>query len=106
MIEVTGCRILIKPQKIQEHDKILARAVKSGIILPEFTERKEQANVDKGTVIQIGPSCHKDYLGSVQTGDLIGFAKFGGKFVPDPEDDEIYLVINDEDVVCIFKDKQ
>ena len=106
MISVTGCRILIKPQKTQEHDKILARAVKSGLILPEFTERKEQANVDKGTVMQIGPKCHEDYLGVTQVGDLIGFAKFGGKFVTDPEDDEIYLVINDEDVVCIFKDKQ
>lgn len=104
MISVTGCRILIKPQKIQEHDKILARAVKSGLILPEFTERKEQANVDKGTVMQIGHKCHEDYLGEAKVGDLVGYAKFGGKFVTDPQDEEIYLIINDEDLIAIFTD--
>ena len=110
MIKVTGCRILIKPQKIQENDKILARAIKAGLALPNFTERKEQANVDKGTVLQIGPNCHPDYVGDVKVGDLIGYAKFGGKFIEDPffkgsEDEAIFLVINDEDVVCIFKDE-
>lgn len=104
MIKVTGCRILIRPFKIQEHDKVFASAVKSGIVLPEFTQRKEQVNVDKGTVLQIGPGCHPDYTGDVKEGDIIGFAKFGGKFVQDPGDSEIYLVINDEDVICVFKD--
>ena len=104
MITVTGCRVLIKPFKIQEHDKVFASAKASGIVLPEFSERKEQVNVDKGTVLQIGPKCHEDYVGSLTEGDVIGFAKFGGKFVQDPKDDEVYLIINDEDVICIFKD--
>ena len=103
-ISVTGCRVLIKPFKIQEHDKVFAAAKASGIVLPEFSERKEQANIDKGTVLQIGPKAHEDYLGDVAVGDVIGFAKFGGKFVQDPVDDEIYLVINDEDIICKFKD--
>ena len=103
-IEVTGCRILIKPFKVQEHDKVFAAAKKAGILLPEFSERKEQANVDKGTVLQIGTKCHEDYVGVVKEGDVIGFAKFGGKFVQDPVDDEIYLIINDEDVICVFKE--
>ena len=104
MITVTGCRILIKPFKLQEHDKVFASAKAAGIQLPEFSERKEQVNVDKGTVLQIGPKSHEDYVGSLVEGDVIGFAKFGGKFVQDPKDDEVYLIINDEDVICIFKD--
>lgn len=104
MIEVTGCRILVKPQKIQEYDKVIASAIKAGLVLPEQSDRKEQVNVDKGIVLQVGEKCHPDYLGTAKVGDLIGYAKFGGKFIQDPVDEELYLVINDEDVICIFKE--
>ena len=103
-INVTGCRILIKPHKIQENDKVFASAQRAGIILTETSERKEQVNVDKGVVLQIGPKCHEDYLGDVKVGDTIGFAKFGGKFVQDPVNDEIFLIVNDEDIICVFGD--
>jgi co-chaperonin GroES (HSP10) len=103
MIKVTGCRILVEPFKLQEHDKVFAAAEKAGIALPEFSKRKEEVNVDRGTVLQVGPKCHEDYVGDLQEGDVIGYAKFGGKFVQDPETEKAYLVINDEDVVCIFR---
>lgn len=103
-ITVTGCRILVKPFKIQEHDKVFESAKKAGIILTEVSERKEQINVDKGTVLQIGSKCHEDYVGDLKVGDVIGYAKFGGKFIQDPTDETVYLIISDEDVVAIFKD--
>jgi co-chaperonin GroES (HSP10) len=103
-INVTGCRVLLRPFKIQEHDKVFASAKLQGIVLPEFSERKEQANVDKGTVLEIGPKAHEDYVGSIKVGDVVGFAKFGGKFVQDPTNDEVYLIVNDEDLICTFKD--
>jgi len=103
-ITVTGCRILVKPFKIQEHDKVFESAKKAGIILTEVSERKEQINVDKGTVLQIGSKCHEDYVGELKVGDVIGYAKFGGKFIQEPGSEEVFLVISDEDVVAIFKD--
>jgi len=103
-ITVTGCRILVKPFKIQEHDKVFESAKKAGIILTEVSERKEQINVDKGTVLQIGSKCHEDYVGDLKVGDVIGYAKFGGKFIQDPVDETVYLIISDEDVICIFKE--
>ena len=103
-ITVTGCRILVKPFKIQEHDKVFESAKKAGIILTEVSERKEQINVDKGTVLQIGSKCREDYVGSLSVGDTIAYAKFGGKFIQEPGSEEVFLVINDEDVVAIFKD--
>ena len=103
MINVVGCRILVKPYSISEHDKVFASAKATGIALPEFSERKEQINVDRGTVLQIGEKAHIDYVGSLKVGDVIGYAKFGGKFITDT-DDQIYLIINDEDVICIIKD--
>lgn len=104
MITVTGCRILIRPFKLQENDKVYASAKAAGIILTETSERKEQVNVDKGVVLQIGPKCHEDYVGTLAVGDTVGFAKFGGKFVQDTSTDEVLLVINDEDLVCIYKE--
>jgi co-chaperonin GroES (HSP10) len=103
-ITVTGCRILVKPFKIQEHDKVFESAKKAGIILTEVSERKEQINVDKGTVLQIGSKCHEDYVGDLKVGDVIAYAKFGGKFIQEPGSEDIYLVLNDEDVVAIFKE--
>lgn len=106
MIHVTGCRLLVKPFQIQEHDKVFASALKAGLVLMEQSKRKEQVNVDKGTVLQVGPGCHPDYVGDLKEGDVIGFAKFGGKFVQEPNSEDIYLIINDEDVICVFKDTE
>ncbi len=103
-IQVTGCRILVKPFKLQEHDKVFASAKAAGIILTEISERKEQINVDKGVVVQIGNKCHEDYVGNLVVGDTIAYAKFGGKFVQDPKNEELFLILNDEDVLCIFKE--
>ena len=103
-ITVTGCRILVKPFKIQEHDKVFESAKKAGIILTEISERKEQINVDKGTVLQIGSKCHEDYVGDLKVGDVIAYAKFGGKFIQEPGSEDVFLVLNDEDVVAIFKE--
>lgn len=104
MVRVTGCRILIKPFSLQEHDAVFAAAKRAGIELPEFSERKEQINVDKGTVIQIGSKCHEDYVGNLSVGDVVGYSKFGGKYIKD-SNDELLLVVNDEDIICLFKEE-
>jgi co-chaperonin GroES (HSP10) len=105
MIKVTGCRILVRPLELAEHDPMMARAKAAGLQLPEFSERKEQVNVDKGVVLQIGSKCHEDYVGDLAEGDTIGYAKFGGKFFQDPDnEDKHLLIINDEDLICIFKE--
>ncbi len=106
MITVTGCRVLVKPFSLQEHDKVYAAAKAAGIALPDFSERKEQSNVDKGVVVEIGPKCHEDYIGQVTVGDTVGFTKFGGKFVQDIKTEELFLILNDEDIICIFKEEQ
>jgi len=104
MIEVPGCRLLIRPIKIEDADKTLKAAKAFGIILLENDERRQQSAIDRGTVLQIGPKASEDYIGGVKVGDMIGFAKFGGKFIQDPETEEMLLAINDEDVICIFKE--
>lgn len=102
-IEVTGCRILLRPFKIEEEDAVYAAARKAGLALLERTERQEQANVEKGEVLQIGPRASPEYIDGISVGDIVGFAKFGGKFIRIKKD-EFLLVINDEDVICKFKE--
>jgi len=104
-ITPVGHRILVAPFKLQEHDKVFAAAQKAGIVLPEFSERKEQVNVDKGVVVAIGDTAFKDFGGEpwCKVGDTVGYVKFGGKFVQDPVTEELLLILNDEDVICVLR---
>ena len=104
MILVTGPRVLIRPFKIQEHDKVFASAKQAGLVLLESSERKEQTHIDKGTIVAFGPKCAEEYTAGCKEGDVIGFAKYGGKYVMDPTNDELMLVINDEDIIAVFKE--
>lgn len=102
----TGHRILVKPFTIQEQDKQFKSATASGIILLEQDERKLQINVDKGTVLDIGPTAFKDFGGEpwFSVGDVVGFTRFGGKYIKNPATEEDFLILNDEDVICVFKE--
>lgn len=103
MITVTGCRVLVRPLKEEELDENVKRAKALGIQFLEQDERKQKAAMDRGVVLQIGPKTSPDYMEGVKIGDTIGFAKFGGKFITDPETKDELLVINDEDVICVIK---
>ena len=65
---------------------------------------RENASMDKGTVVAIGDTAFRDYgiQSPIQVGDYIAFAKFGGKEVNDPETGETLVIINDEDVVAVL----
>lgn len=107
MIIVPGHRVLVKPDKLEEADPFYQRAAKAGLALPREHEdlRRAEAAVDRGVVVAIGPTAWRDFGGEpwCQVGDRIAYAKFSGKTVTEGETN--YLVINDEDVVCILKEE-
>lgn len=104
MIKVTGCRVLVKPLNIEDLDPTYRRAKQAGLLLTDMDERKAKVHAEKGIILELGPKVNPDYVEGARVGDVIGFTKFGGKFVKDkPEDDEL-LVINDEDIICVFKE--
>ena len=106
MIKPVGHRILVSPFKLQEHDKVFAAASKAGIVLPEMSQRKEEVNVDRGVVVALGDTAFKDFGGEpwCKVGDTIGYVKFGGKFVQDKTTEELFLILNDEDVICVLQE--
>lgn len=107
MIIPTLHRILVKADKLEETDKTFVQARKIGIVIPENDDRKRaQAGVDKGIVVAVGPTAFRDFNAEspIKVGDYIAYARFAGKILNDPATDEEFVVLNDEDVVCIFKD--
>ena len=98
-------RIIVRQQKLNEAHKEYQRAEALGIVIPAHEDNKRaQAGVDKGTVVAIGPTAYRDFNTDipVKIGDVVAFARFSGKTITDPTDDEEYVALNDEDLVAIL----
>lgn len=112
MIIPCGHRIVIKQEKLEDVDQFYKRATKVGIVIADTDEkRREQAGLDKGTVISIGPGAFVEFNRNqdldepwCRVGDKVAFAKYSGKTVVDPDNHESYMVINDEDIVCVIRE--
>lgn len=88
-----GHRVLIKPRVTKETE--------SGILL-HFDDRRAAIDSDKGTVVAIGPQAYKDFGDGepwIAVGDFVFYAKYGAKVIKDEENDELYILCNDEDVL-------
>ena len=107
MIDVLLHRVAVKQFDFNEWDEGRKRAKELGFALPETEkEIRAKASVDIGTVEQLGPTAFKDFGVDppVKVGDVVAFVKGSGKLVKNPliEGEEV-LIINDEDITCVFK---
>lgn len=116
-IKVVLHRLLVRRDKPVDTDAVKTKEAfsSSGLVIPEFIKKgledkegRENASMDKGVVVGIGPTAFRDYGVEVpvNVGDYICYAKFGGKDVTDPETNEVFVVINDEDLVAILTKKE
>ena len=106
MIEPVAHRLVVKPFDVADHDEAFIRAKAANIVIPDGNERKrEQAAVDRGTIVAIGPTVFQDFNAplTLVVGDDIVYAKYAGKEVEDPDTKEKLTIINDEDVVAILR---
>lgn len=100
MITLLLHHVLIKPEKAEEADEVYRRAQAAGIKLQ--LDKREQAAVEYGEVVQVGPTAFNDYgrdPSIIKPGDRVSFAKYAGKSIKDGDND--YLLLNDQDVLCI-----
>ena len=110
MIKPCGHRLVVKAFKQEEVDEVLKRASESGFLkdfqIINSNKKREDASVDKGVVLSIGPTAWKDFGSDpwCKVGDTILFAKFAGKVVEDPETKEDVFILNDEDVVAVVQE--
>lgn len=104
-IKLISFQVLVKPFDVKEEDPTLAAAKRMGLQIQGDSLEREQKSVDKGTVVSWGPTAFKEYNIEVpfEEGDQIVFAKFAGKEVVDPETNEKFVVILDQDCIAILK---
>ena len=90
--ETLGFRILIKPA--------IEKKTASGIIVAK-DDRRQAVDADRGVVFMIGKDAWKDYGMDhpVKVGDTVIYAKYGAKVIKDEENDELYIIANDEDIL-------
>lgn len=103
---IVGHRLLVKPITLEDHDPAFAKAKAAGLELLPKTHRQEATIIESGIVEQIGPTAFKDFGGEAwcKVGDRVDYVRHGGKFVIDPDDKETkWLVLNDEDVLVVWK---
>jgi co-chaperonin GroES (HSP10) len=107
MIEPLLHRILVKPLKFEEFSEDMQKAKAIGLVIPELEEHaRAQASVDQGVVVAYGPTAFRDFDSPVPIapGMVVNYARFSGKYVTDPADTQQYVILNDEDLICIIKE--
>lgn len=97
-----GNRVIIEQDKLEE------TYGNSGIVVKLENEAAEQAGIISGTVLAIGEACWDQWPEPwAEVGDKVYFAKFAGKKIPDPVNEEMYLIMNDIDIIAtIDKEKK
>jgi co-chaperonin GroES (HSP10) len=98
-------RIIVLPDKIEEKDQHFKRAARAGILVAGAEREREQAAIDTGKVIDIGPTAFKDFGAEappIEVGSYVVYARYAGKTIEDPETEIKYVALNDEDVIAIL----
>lgn len=98
---VVGHRVLVKPEEVE--------TISSGGIHLVVDEVRERAAQQVGTIIKIGPMSWKafdrndpNWAPWAKVGDKVIYTKYGGKFITDPDTQEKYVVLNDEDITVVI----
>ena len=102
-------RVLVKQDKLEEKDETYRAATRSGIVIPHLDEKtREQAAIDTGTIVAIGDTAFQDFgaKSPIVVGDYVVFAKHAGKVLVDPETEEKFVALNDEDIIAKFTKKE
>lgn len=101
-------RIVVRPEAFDEFSEEYKRMKQLGWVIPELEELKRaQASVDRGVVVSVGETAYRDYgvEPPVKAGDVVNYARHSGKFVKDLETGEDFVILNDEDLICIIKEE-
>ena len=101
-------RIIVLPDNIEEKDEHFKRAKEVGLIVARNEREREQAAIDTGKVVDIGPTAFKDFGAEappIAVGDYVVYARYAGKAIEDPEDKVKYVALNDEDVIAVITQK-
>ena len=105
-LQVVGHRLMIKPDAVEKEHQVKGSDVR--LILAK-DERLYREATSSGTVVQVGPNAFFGFGDNkpwCSAGDSIIYARHTGKFIKDPETEEEFYIINDEDVQVVITKKE
>lgn len=80
------------------------RKSKGGIVIPDQVRDAERRGSEMGKIVDVGPTAWlADGLGGkpwAKKGDKVWFAKYGGKWIVDPDTEKQYLLLADTDILA------
>lgn len=105
-MKVPGHRVAVKPKDI-------VKKTDWGLNIVHENEDRERASVVEGTVMAVGPDAWKTmyisgYISEpwAKVGDEVLYAKYVGFDVTNPDTQERWRIVNDEDIVCVLKESK
>jgi len=101
MLIPEGHRVLVKPEPVNEKTD-------SGLLYKPDRARDVEARAQThGKFIDCGPNTILTFNNhKLKKGDKIVFVRYAGIDIIDPEDDEVYWIMNDEDVLAVETDSK
>ena len=102
MIKPAGHRILVKPDPIRDRTS-------GGLFVPEQARDRQMVEQIFGTIVDVGPNAWKAFDDGrpwAVIGDRVAFAKYGGFVIQDPDTNEVYRLLNDEDVAAVLSKEE
>ena len=94
MIIPAGYRVLVRADAIETESD-------GGIILIQ-DEKLERAAQTNGTLVRIGGSAWDGEKPWAEVGDRVTYIRHSGKPIIDPETNEEFVIINDQDILSII----
>ena len=97
-IKINGARVLVKEERLSD-------TTSSGIIMPG----REKHHTNKGKVLVVGDGSMLEngtkIPVAVEVGDTVIYSSFSGSPIKQNADDEdVYLILNERDILCIVLD--
>ncbi len=119
-IKSLGWRVLVKPVTLEEDSAVpeflknSKFVIKAGMDIND--ERRAKVALEQGVVVDIGPQAFRNkewgwnaqaeaeglWIMPIKLGDKVWFGKYAGKLIPDPEDNQEYMLLLDEDLQCLI----
>lgn len=90
-----GIRCILKPIGVE-------KVSKGGIDMSAVSLRSQAINTDKGIVLMLGENAWHDSPSKpdIKEGDLVFYAKYGAKTIQNPEnEEEFFILLNDQDIL-------
>ena len=97
-IRINGARVLVKEERLSD-------TTASGIVMPG----REKQQTNKGKVLVVGDGAILEngirVPVALNVGETVIYSSFSGSPIKqDPNDEDVYLILNERDILCIVED--